>query len=57
MKRKIKITASVEVYVEISKDEDVTERTVDIYLHGNGPDGYLRKEDLGADEWKIELVR
>ena len=55
----IEIIAKVKATVEIEDGEDalnVTHRDVDIYLHGDGTDGYLSKEDLGANSFKINIL-
>ena len=57
MKRvKIKILAEVETIIEIEDHEDITERFIDIYLHGEGENGCSNKIDLGSDKYEIKIL-
>jgi len=53
MKKRIKIIAKVTAQVEVEDGEDITQRMVDIYLHGEGEYGSQDKWDLGADNFTI----
>lgn len=49
---RIKITAIVETTVTLNEGETIEnlkQRNVDIYLHGEGENGHRNKVDLGSD--------
>ena len=56
MKSRIEITARVTTVVEHNEGEDLTDRVVDIYLHGECEDGSMDKQDCGAYDWEINVV-
>jgi hypothetical protein len=58
-KVEVEIIAKVRTTLDIHDDEsldDLQSRDVDIYIHGAGPDGYMNKQDVGANEWEIKVV-
>lgn len=55
MKTKIRITVTVETYVNVAEGEDIKNRQADIYLHDSGKFGHRNKKDLGGDV-KIEVI-
>jgi hypothetical protein len=56
----IEITAKVTATIEVpdnETDQDIKDRTVDIFLHDAGDEGSFNKTDLGSDDWKIKILR
>ncbi len=49
MKTKVRIMVVCEHVVEHEPSEDITKRFADIYLHGEGENGHILKEDIGGE--------
>ena len=61
MSTRVKIIIVTKVITEVQLEDgetlqDLKNRKVDIYLHGQGEDGHINKVDLGGDA-TIEILK
>ena len=48
MRTKVRVLVISEHIITHEPDEDITKRFADIYLHGEGENGHILKEDIGG---------